>query len=135
MLVKESDYIDSAVKVICYSCGSPTARQSYNYFRRIAYVTKGKVWCKGNTPMAFYYATKCRDHVRLIEIAVHKDYQRQGLGRKLLYRLLSEMRDNGFRRLTFRTPQNEDAQYFWSKMGARIIDIKGGDYEMELNIG
>lgn len=139
MLVKESDYIDSAVKVICYSCGSPTARQSYNYFRRIAYVAKdkvwSKVWSKDNTPMAFYYATKCRDHVRLIEIAVHKDYQRQGLGRKLLYRLLSEMRDNGFRRLTFRTPQNEDAQYFWSKMGARIIDIKGGDYEMELNIG
>lgn len=138
MTFTETDYNDSAVKEICFACGSPVAKQSYNYFRRIAYVTRGKVWSKvwskGTTPVAFYYATKCRDHVRLIEIAVREDYQRQGLGRKLLRRLLVQMKESGLTRLTFRTPMGEDAQYFWHKMGARITDIKGEDYEMELTI-
>ena len=65
-----SDYNDTAVKDICYNCGSPVAKQSYNYFRRLDYVTGGKgwskVWSKGDTPVAFYYANRCRDHVRLI---------------------------------------------------------------------
>lgn len=130
----ETGYSDAAVKAICYDCGSPTAKRSYNYFRRLDYVTGSKVWSKGDTPVAFYYASRCRDHVRLIEIAVRSGYQRQGLGRKLLFRLLSQMRDAGLDTLTFRTPIDEEAQSFWLKMGARITDIKGGDYEMELKI-
>lgn len=39
----EQNYNDELVKDICYNCGSKTAKQSYNYFRRINYVTKGKV--------------------------------------------------------------------------------------------
>ena len=41
-----SGYNDSKVKEICYNCNSKTAKASYNYFRRIAYVSGGKVWCK-----------------------------------------------------------------------------------------
>lgn len=41
------DYNDAAVKDICYNCGSPVAKQSYNYFRRLDYVTGGKVWRQG----------------------------------------------------------------------------------------
>lgn len=131
-------YDDAAVKDICYHCGSPVAKQSYNYFRRIAYVTGGKVWSKVwskvGEPVAFYYASRCRDHVRLIEIAVRSEYQGQGLGKMVLFDLLSSMKAAGLHKLTFRTPMNEPAQSFWLHVGAAIVDVKGGDYEMEINI-
>lgn len=131
-------YNDKAVKEICYNCGSPVARQSYNYFRRMHYVTAGKVWSKvwskGDTPVAFYYASRCRDHVRLIEIAVREEYHKQGIGKMVLFDLLSAMKRAGLHKLTFRTPIVEEAQKFWLHIGARIIDVKGEDYEMELTI-
>lgn len=130
----ESNYSDEAAKEICYNCNSKTAIRSYNFFRRIGYVTKGKVWSKDGIPVAFYYANRCKYHVRLIEIAVRREYQGLGLGRKLVFRLLAEMKEHKIDTLTFRTPISENAQFFWLKMGARITDVKGEDYEMELKI-
>lgn len=131
-------YDDGKVKEICYNCGSPVAKQSYNFFRRLDYVTGGKVWSrvwsKGDTPVAFYYANACRDHVRLIEIAVRKDCQGVGIGRMVLYDLLAIMKHNGLYKLTFRTPINEDAHKFWLHIGAKIVDVKDADYEMTLTI-
>ena len=131
-------YNDAAVKDICYNCGSPIAKQSYNYFRRMHFVTGGKVWSKvwskDGKPIAFYYASRCRDHVRLIEIAVRKEYQGQGIGKMILFDLLSAMKRAGLYKLTFRTPIAEEAQNFWLHVGAKIIDVKGEDYEMEVNI-
>lgn len=131
-------YDDAAVKAICYDCGSPVAKQSYNYFRRIAYVTGGKVWSKvwskDGEPVAFYYATRCGDHVRLIEIAVRSAHQGKGYGRKALFDLLSAMKEAGLNKLTFRTPIAESAPAFWLHIGARIVDVKGTDYEMEITL-
>lgn len=133
-----SGYDDKAVKDICYNCGSKVAKQSYNYFRRMHFVTGGKVWSKvwskGETPVAFYYASRCRDHVRLIEIAVREDYHKRGIGKFALLDLLSRMKQAGLYKLTFRTPIVEEAQGFWLHVGARIMDVKGDDYEMELTI-
>lgn len=133
-----SGYDDKAVKDICYNCGSKVAKQSYNYFRRMHFVTGGKVWSKvwskGETPVAFYYASRCRDHVRLIEIAVREDYHKRGIGKFVLLDLLSRMKQAGLYKLTFRTPIVEEAQGFWLHIGARIMDVKGEDYEMELTI-
>lgn len=133
-----SGYDDKAVKDICYNCGSKVAKQSYNYFRRMHFVTGGKVWSKvwskGDTPVAFYYASRCRDHVRLIEIAVREDYHKRGIGKFVLLDLLSRMKQAGLYKLTFRTPIVEEAQGFWLHIGARIMDVKGEDYEMELTI-
>ena len=135
---RETGYNDAAVRRVSYDCGSATAKKSYVFFRRMNYVAKDKVWSKvwfkDGSPVAFYYANRCRDHVWLIEIAVRQDYQKQGLGRKLCYRLLEQMKRAGLGTLTFKTPISEDAQFFWQKMGAKIIDIKGSDYEMELKI-
>lgn len=129
-----SGYDDKAVKDICYNCGSKVAKQSYNYFRRMHFVTGGKVWSKGETPVAFYYASRCRDHVRLIEIAVREGYHKRGIGKFVLLDLLSRMKQAGLYKLTFRTPIVEEAQGFWLHIGARIMDVKGEDYEMELTI-
>lgn len=136
MQLEVRGYDASAAKDICYHCGSPVAKQSYNYFRRLIFATPDKIWCKvwynGGTPAAFYFANRCRDHVRLIEIAVREQYQGQGIGRKVLFDLLSAMKQAGLYKLTFRTPIGEDAQNFWCHIGARIVDVKGEDYEMEL---
>lgn len=137
-MYRVTGYDDKAVKDICYHCGSKVAKKSYNYFRRIDYVTGSKVWSKvwskGDTPIAFYYASRCRDHVRLIEIAVREEYHKRGIGRMVLLDLLSHMKQAGLYKLTFRTPIVEEAQGFWLHIGARIMDVKGEDYEMELTI-
>lgn len=61
-------------------------------------------------------------------------YHKQGIGKMVLFDLLSRMKQSGIFRLTFRTPMNEEAQQFWLHIGARITDVKGEDYEMELTI-
>lgn len=65
---------------------------------------------------------------------MRSEFKRQGLGKTVLYELLAQMKANGLYKLTFRTPIAEDAQNFWLHMGARIVDVKGSDYEMELTI-
>lgn len=131
-------YDDAAVKDICYNCNSPVSKQSYNYFRRIHYVTGGKVWSKvwskEGIPVGFYYANRCRDHVRLIEIAVRSEYQGQGIGRMMLHDLLSTMKTHGLYKLTFRTPIDEPAADFWLHAGGQITGLKGNDYEMQITI-
>lgn len=67
-------------------------------------------------------------------ISNYQEFQGAGLGREILFDLLARMKQNGLCRLTFRTPMNEDAQGFWLHLGARIVDVKGSDYEMELTI-
>lgn len=133
-----SDYSDKAVKEICYNCNSQTAKQSYNYFRRLLFSSKDKVWSKvwneNDKPVAFYFASRCKTHIRLIEIAVHKDYQKRGYGKKVLFDLLAEMKKHNINKLTFRTPIAEDAPNFWLHIGAQIVGLKGEDYEMEINI-
>lgn len=143
-------FSDKAVKEICFGCGSKVAKDSYNYIKRMNVVTKGRVWektiCKVlhiqvdyegvnvTIPGAFYYASVCSEHIRLIEIAVRSDFQGKGLGRVMLYDLLEEAKRKWKHRITFRTPMREKAPEFWLHMGANIIGTKGNDFEMEINI-
>ena len=127
-------YDDKVAKDICYNCGSSSSRKTYAYFRSALHYNRDKVWCGIFDNRAMYFAIRCREHVRLIEIAVHKDAQGQGVGRKVLFRLLSAMKRAGLYKLTFRTPIDEEAPNFWLHMGAQITGLKDQDYEMELNI-
>lgn len=127
-------YDDKTARTICNDCGSPVSKAAYNYFRRMLYTSGDKVLSELYGDKALYFAMRARDHVRLIEIAVRTQYQGQGLGKKVLFRLLSRMKAAGLYKLTFRTPIAEEAQHFWLHLGARIMDVKGEDYEMELTI-
>lgn len=127
-------YDDKTAKEICYGCGSAISRQAYNYFRTALHYSPDKVWAEILDGKALYFATRAKSHVRLIEIAVHSDLQGRGIGKEVLFRLLSRMKAAGLYKLTFRTPIAEEAQKFWLHIGARILDVKGEDYEMELTI-
>lgn len=127
-------YDSKIAKDICYDCGSPVSKAAYNYFRTAMYRTPNKVWAEMLDDKALYFATRAKEHVRLVEIAVRSLYRGQGIGREVLLRLLSRMKMAGLYKLSFRTPIAEEAQYFWLHMGARIVDVKGDDYEMELTI-
>ena len=127
-------YDDKVAKDICYNCGSPSSRKTYAYFRTALHYSPDKVWSEILVGNALYFATRAVNHVRLIEIAVHRDIQGQGVGRKVLFRLLSAMKRAGLYKLTFRTPIDEEAPNFWLHMGAQITGLKDQDYEMKLNI-
>lgn len=128
------EFDDKVAKAICYDCGSPVSKAAYNYFRTAMHYSPDKVWTELYGDQALYFATRAKSHVRLIEIAVRTPYQGRGIGREVLFRLLSRMKRAGLYKLTFRTPIVEEAQNFWLHIGARIVDVKGGDYEMELTI-
>ncbi len=44
------------------------------------------------------------------------------------------MKYGGIQTFKFRTNINERAINFWQRQGARIVGLKGDDYEMELTI-
>jgi len=127
-------YDSTIAKGICYDCGSPVSKAAYNYFRAAIHNAPGKVWSEMYGDKALYFATIAKDHARLIEIAVRSSEQGRGIGKKVLFRLLSRMKASRLYKLTFRTPISEEAQYFWLHLGARIVDVKQDDYEMELTI-
>lgn len=127
-------YNDEDAKQICFNCGSPVSKTAYNYFRTALYYSREKVWSEILDDRALYFATRSRDHVRLIEIAVREEYQGQGVGKEVLFRLLSRVKAAGLSKLTFRTPIVEEAANFWLHIGARIVGLKGDDYEMVITI-
>lgn len=117
---------------ICYNSGSAITKKSYAYIDMLYRNPdrKPEGWILDDC--AFYVVTKGILHWRLVEIAVRKDYQGKGKGIILLSRILFAM--GGIKRLTFRTPMNESAIGFWQHIGARIMDVKGNDYEMEIKL-
>lgn len=125
---------DKAAKEICYGCGSDISKQTYAYFRTALFYNADKVMSEIYDGKALYFATRAKNHIRLIEIAVLSEYQGGGIGRIVLSRLLTRAKALGITRITLRTPINEKAAEFWLHIGAKIIGLKDNDYEMELNI-
>lgn len=131
----KSGYNGKLIHDICYNCGSVSVKNAYPYFRRMLYNSPDTFWCEVlDDGKAFYIANKAKQHVRLIAIAVKQDYQGKRFGEEALFRLLSRVTQAGLDTLTFRTSQHESAQYFWLKQGAKIMDVKGEDYEMQIKI-
>lgn len=125
---------DKLLKEICCNCGSNAVKGAYAYFRTAEYYCKDRCWCEVVDNDAFYFATKARNHVRLLAIAVRTNRQGEGLGKVVLYRLLRRMKHEGVYTLTFITSMAESAQSFWLNQGAKIMDVKGTDYEMQIKI-
>lgn len=127
-------YNKEIVKDICKASDSEITRKTYGFIECMNYRCGDKAMCEIFDNKGFYFATRAKNHIRLIEIAVRTEYQGQGLGRKVLNRLLTRAKALGITKITLRTPINEKAAEFWLHIGAKIVGLKDNDYEMELNI-
>lgn len=123
-----------AVHDICYGCGSRSMKDTFGYLNLMYFRFPDNVVAEILDEKVFYVARKAKTHWRLIGIAVKKEYQGMKLGEKALFRLLKRLSLAGLDTLTLRTSMSEEAQHFWLKQGARIMDVNGGDYEMEIKI-
>lgn len=119
---------------ICFNCGSKCMKDTFGYLSLMYHRFPKCVVAEILDDKVFYVASKAKNHWRLIGIAVKKQHQGEGLAKTALFRLLYRLRRAGLDTLTLRTSKQEDAQFFWLKIGARIIDINGGDYEMEIKL-
>lgn len=118
---------------ICYQSGSAVTKKSYTFIGSMMHFGV-KSMSEVVNDEGFYFVTRGRTHCRLIEIAFKKESQGKGLGKALLNRLLTRMKCENIKKLTFRTPIAENAKDFWLHMGAEITGINGNDFEMEINI-
>lgn len=128
------EYDEKVVKDICYHCGSISIKKTYPYFRRMKFNSPNTFWCEVLDDYGFYVANKGKKHVRLVAIAVREDMQRHGIGKKILSRLLLRTSLAGLSLLTLRTSKHENGRFFWLKQGAKIMDVNGEDYEMQIKL-
>lgn len=119
---------------ICYSCGSYSMKQTYVYIRRAIHLasTSGTKVVYETDGTAFYLATVARTHLRLIALAVSRCSQGKGVGTAAVSRLKAIALGMGKHRITLRTSMAERGKDFWLRQRARIVGVKGSDFEMEL---
>lgn len=71
-----------------------------------------------------------QDEAHIVNLAVHPDYRRQGIGQKLLSTLLDEARKRGVKRFTLEVrASNTIAQRFYKKFGFCEIALRRGYYQ------
>lgn len=119
---------------ICYGCGSDSMKRTHAYLRRAVNLaeTSGVPIVYETNGDAFYLATVARDHLRLIALAVIENAQGNGVGSAAVRRLKQIAVSIGKHRITLRTSMRERGKDFWLKQRARIVGVKGEDFEMEL---
>lgn len=121
--VDKTAHTDKRVRAICYGCGSLAMKHTWSYLRVSDKFCKRVISEITEDGSAFYYASISKAHARLIGIAVMETKQRQGLGKKTLFRLLSQLKAIGVYKLTLRTSSHEEAQYFWLSVGGGVLSV------------
>ncbi len=72
----------------------------------------------------------------LVDIVIHRDYQKQGFGKKLVKRAIRDLRDDGIRGIQLTFPPK--LQEFYKKVGFKItygglIDFKYMDWNADVD--
>ena len=122
---------------ICRESGSESVRRHAAFLRTAVWQTKDRpdrLWCEILNDAAFYMCVRCRGHVRGVDTVVMERYHGRGWGRALHARRVARMVAAGIPLFRFRTNRDNSALGFWLKQGARIVDVNGDDYEMELRV-
>jgi GNAT superfamily N-acetyltransferase len=121
------------VKKICFSCGSKSIENTYNYFRTACFYSGNNVLAEIIDGIGLYFALRCKHHVRLIALAVSSQYQWKGYGKLLHERLKGRVNAYGLRKITIRTEPEGSQMMFLTAQGYKEQRKKGHDIEMELN--
>ena len=119
---------------IARHCGTPSLLKETEYIRTAKFYAPKKFVSEMIGDYAFFAGTIGKNHFRLIEIAVRKEKQGQGLGKLMMRRIITICRKNHLEKITLRTNRNEHAVDFYRKYGGTITAINGNDYEMEIRV-
>lgn len=128
----ETKYEKKKVEEIAKNCGSKSVKSSYTYLDKMYYYNPSKFVCVIVDDCAFFAGTLCKKHFRLLELAVKEENQKMGYGKKLMGMMKQMCRKKEIEKITFRTSRQEDALYFYERMGAKIVKMKDEDFEMEI---
>jgi GNAT superfamily N-acetyltransferase len=122
-----------SLKVICRKTGSARLKQTFEYLRFLFYRSEpNKIISEFIPETAYYVATICKNHIRLVDIGVTQENQKKGIGKYLLNRVIMIASKLGKSKVTLRTSQYETSYIFYQKFGFQIVGAKGEDLEMEL---
>lgn len=125
----------SELKKISDKCDSKTIKETFAYLRFIFYHSKKENLLSEYIPqIAYYVATKSKRAIRIIDIAIVKEYQKRGIGTYLINRIRSIALKNKKEKITLRTSSEETAFMFYQKLGFKEVGMKGNDIEMELTL-
>lgn len=122
------------LKSICDKCESPAIKRTFDYLRILFYFSKDKIISEFIPDVAYYVATFSRNKIRIVDIAISKEYQRKGLGTILINRIKAIAKAKGINKITLRTSSEETAFMFYQKLGFNEVCMNGNDIEMELII-
>lgn len=112
---------------ICKDCGSKRIKHSYGFMERLVFLRPNQCFIDFFDDVAFFCGVICKDHLRCVDIAVLAEYQRQGIGKEIIFFETHKASMQGANRMTLRTPFNEDGIKFWLSIGAQITG-KGESY-------
>lgn len=129
--VYEKDKNLKTLKKISDKCGSRSAKSCFNYLRMIFYHKRDRIISEYIDGVAYYVACLLKDKIRLIEIAVSEEWQRKGIGKKIINRLKAFARANGITKITLRTSSDETSFMFYQKLGFYDVGMSKNDIEME----
>ena len=130
--VYEQDRNLHRLKQISKNCGSVAAKKSFEYLRIMFYHNVNKVFSEYVDGVAYYVCCLMKNKIRVIEIAVSEQYQRKGIGTKMIERIKKVAEAKGINKITLRTSSDETAFMFYQKLGFKDVGMNGNDIEMEL---
>ena len=127
-------YDRETMKDIIRSCESKTVKGSYGYIDFIHYHRKNIFVFEIIDDIAFFAGYYWKNHFRLLEMAIKKEYQKKGYGTAMIIRIKKLCKKNNFEKITLRTSKDETALEFFKKQGGVITGEKGNDFEMEIKV-
>lgn len=83
-----------------------------------------------NRVIGFLIAWRAADELHLIDVAVHPDFRRRGVGGALLTTLIDHGRDNGARLVLLEVRRsNHAAQSLYRRVGFETVRVRRGYYD------
>lgn len=119
------------IKRVSKNCGSASVIDAPNYARAIKHWSKSRFYVMTVDNAAYCFGSFSNNHFRLAEIAVEKQYQKQGIGKLMLSIVMAECQRRGVHKITLRTSRAERAYKWYLNNGAQVVGINDDDYEME----
>jgi GNAT superfamily N-acetyltransferase len=113
------------------------ARQQHlcqdQYYRQQYPHASFDIVCSGDRRIGRLYVNRTRDEILIIDISLLPEFRGAGIGGAVLRDLLTEAAQTG-RRVIIHVDKFNPAQRLYQRLGFRIVQDAGADWEMEWTI-